>query len=216
MIKIKKGKEPREWTEYCSTPGVDFEGIKPLREALLQEQGYICAYCMRRIPNPDGNSNEETRIDHIKSQKDYPDLKLKYNNLVICCPGAINNDFHCDKKKEERAISFDLFSDQIVDTLSYRSDGRIESSNKVWDKEINDVLNLNNPMLMLNRKNVIAAIIDRMGKNKKGWTAKELQEQLKSWENMSRIEEDEEIRYKYKAFCGVVVYYLKKKLKLLK
>lgn len=152
MIKINKGKEPREWTEYCSTPGVEFKGIRPLREALLQEQGYICAYCMRRIPVRDNNSNETTRIEHIKSQKCFPDLKLKYNNLVICCPGAITDDFHCDKKKEERIISFDLFSDQFVNTLSYQSDGKIKSSNAVWNKEIDEVLNLNNSMLKQNRK----------------------------------------------------------------
>lgn len=53
MIKIAKNKEPKEWTEYRNTPGVDYQSIPELVESLLKEQGYICAYCMRRIPHRD-------------------------------------------------------------------------------------------------------------------------------------------------------------------
>lgn len=42
MIKINKSREPREWTEYRLTTGVDYEAIPELRKALLKEQGYIC------------------------------------------------------------------------------------------------------------------------------------------------------------------------------
>ena len=69
MKKIIKSKEPKEWTEYRLTPGVKYSPISELREALLKEQGYLCAYCMRRIPTKDGNSEETSRIEHLKSRK---------------------------------------------------------------------------------------------------------------------------------------------------
>lgn len=175
MIRIHKGREPRKWTEYCNTPGVHYKAIPKLREALLKEQGYICAYCMRRIPVRDKNSNETSRIDHVKSQEKYSDLELKYSNMVICCPGAISEDFHCDKLKEEEDVTFDLFSQHFIDSLFYSSkDGEMTSSNAVWDGEIRNVLNLNNEMLKKNRLVVIEAMMQQLGKKKESWTLAEL------------------------------------------
>ena len=101
MKKIAKSKEPKEWTKYRLTPGVKYSPIPELREALLKEQGYLCAYCMRRIPTKDSNSDETSRIEHVKSRKNHPELQLDYSNMVICCPGAIGDgvSFHCDKSR---------------------------------------------------------------------------------------------------------------------
>lgn len=41
MILITKNKEPKEWTKYKSTPGVDYQAIPELVQSLLKEQGYI-------------------------------------------------------------------------------------------------------------------------------------------------------------------------------
>ena len=38
MILIKKNPEPREWLEYRSTPGVDYQSIPELVDSLLEEQ----------------------------------------------------------------------------------------------------------------------------------------------------------------------------------
>ena len=111
MILINKNQEPKEWTEYCSTPGVTYQSIPELVDALLKEQGYICAYCMRRIPTKDkieGKlTSEDHRIEHIKCRENHEDLQLKYNNMLICCPGHIGEDEHCDRKKgnQERSMS---------------------------------------------------------------------------------------------------------------
>lgn len=216
MIKINKSREPREWTEYRLTTGVDYEAIPELRKALLKEQGYICAYCMRRIPVKDANSSETSRIDHILSREHHPDLKLNYNNMVVCCPGAITDNFHCDKSKHEADVTFDLFSNHFIETLSYRSkDGKIESSNKAWNEEIDKILNLNNPTLMSNRKEVIRALIERleyMKKKNESWSRSKLLHVLNDWESLHRDDDGES---KYRSYSGVVVYYLKKKLRQL-
>ena len=77
MILITKNKEPKEWTEYRNPPGVDYKAIPELVQSLLKEPGYICAYCMRRIPTKDKiyekdgvnfvYANEDHRVEHIKS-----------------------------------------------------------------------------------------------------------------------------------------------------
>jgi hypothetical protein len=59
MRRIEKNIEPREWTEYRLTQdNPPYESKLELRESLLKEQGYICAYCMRRIPVKDDNSKD--------------------------------------------------------------------------------------------------------------------------------------------------------------
>ncbi len=204
MIKINKGIAPREWADYCRTPGVQYQAVPELRDALYKAQGYICAYCMRRIPVRDNNSNEDHRIDHIKCRKKHPADELHYSNMVICCPGAINGDPHCDKKKRDNDVTFDLFSDQFIQTLSYSTNtGEIKSTNSTWNDEINRFLNLNNSLLKANRRKVIASIIEVFGERK--WKKREVKEQLKSWEN---LDEDG----KYKPYCGVAIWFLKKTL----
>ena len=42
MRKIVKSRlQPRKWTEYCCTPGVDYQANPELREILLKEQGIL-------------------------------------------------------------------------------------------------------------------------------------------------------------------------------
>lgn len=53
MRKITKNTEPKAWTQYRLTPGAAFKPIPELVNSLLDEQGYICAYCERRIPCKD-------------------------------------------------------------------------------------------------------------------------------------------------------------------
>lgn len=205
MRKITKNKEPKEWTEYRLTPNVDYESIPELRKSLLQEQGYICAYCMRRIPNKDKNSNEDSRIDHILSRDNHPDKKLDYTNMVMCCPGAISKEFHCDKLKSEQDITFSLFDDSFIPTLKYSTkNGSIESTNPTWNKEINSILNLNNEILKANRLEALDGVICSL--EGKQWTSSELRKKLEEWDNKDNKDE-------FKPYCGIVVWYLNKKLK---
>lgn len=205
MRKIIKQAEPKEWTSHRLTPGADYEAKPELRKSLLQEQGYICAYCMRRIPVKDSNSNETTRIDHLLSREKHPELKLNYHNMVICCPGAINNDFHCDKLKADIDISFDLFKDSFFTTLSYGSkSGEIKSSDVEYNRQINELLNLNNRLLKRNRQNTLLGVIKYLNRN--GWTVTNINRQIRIWDN----KDDEGY---YKEYNGIVLWYLKKKLK---
>ena len=51
MILIIKQCEPVSLHLHRNTFGADFDGLDKteLRKSLLAEQGYLCAYCMKRI-----------------------------------------------------------------------------------------------------------------------------------------------------------------------
>lgn len=207
MRKITKSKEPKEWTKYRLTPNTNYQSIPELRLSLLEEQGYICAYCMRRIPHKDGNSNEDSRIDHILSRENHPDKKLDYQNMVICCPGAISEDFHCDKSKGEKDITFSLFNDSLVQTIKYHTkSGKIESSNSTWNTEINDILNLNNKKLKVNRQEALNGVIESL--TGKHWKSVDIRKKLIEWDSKNK-------KGMFKPYCGIIVWYLNKKLRLI-
>ena len=205
MIKINKGNEPTSWRVYRLTPGVAYQATEELRDALLKDQGYICAYCMRVIPVRDTGNPETSRIEHIKCRDRYEELELDYNNMVICCPGIIDGTEHCDKSKGNQDISFNLFHPAFQDSISYSSkDGKIKSSNAVWDNEINQKLQLNNNRLKYNRQYALDGIRSLLEKKK--WRRAELESKLREW---SVPDQDG----KLKTYCGVVIWYLEKKLR---
>lgn len=221
MIKITKNKEPKEWFEYRSTPGVDYQSIPELVRSLLREQGYICAYCMRRIPchdklhKKDGinyvQTDENHRIEHIHSRERHPDEKLNYSNMVICCPGHIGNEEHCDRLKGSKDISFTPFDENFISTLSYHSDGTIISTNHQYDKEINEILNLTTPLLKENRRQSWNTVIKELVANNKGkvWTKAIVSKYIQKYSSMH----SKDGLLQYIPYCGIVVYMLKKKLK---
>ena len=208
MKKILKGKEPNEWTEYRMAPGAQCQAIPELVKSLLEEQGYICAYCMRRIPCKDGNSSEDHRIDHISCRANNTDDQLNYKNMVICCPGAIEGKFHCDKKKGSSNISFTPFDDVFINSIKYKSsDGEISSTDNQWNQEINEILNLNHDKLKENRLTVLNSTISFLGK--KSWTQSEIKKEFDKWNSKDKDG-------KFKPYCGVVLWFLNKRLKLSK
>lgn len=223
MIQIKKNEEPREWVKYRNTPGADYQSIPELVESLLKEQGYICAYCMRRIPHrdklykKDGKNyvltDEDHRIEHVLSRSKHSDKKLSYNNMVICCPGHIGSEEHCDRKKGEDDISFSPLDANFISTLSYLTDGTIKSSDSQFDKEINEVLNLNTPLLKANRRESWNVVKKQMLsiRGDKQWDKATIMQMIKKYSSMHR----KDGRLEYIPYCGIVTFYLQKKLRQL-
>ena len=224
MILIKKSKEPQKWTEYRSTPGVDYQAIPELVDSLLKEQGYICAYCMRRIPtkdrvyNKDGvtfsETKEDHRVEHIKSRVKHDDLKLNYTNMVICCPGHIGDEPHCDRLKGSEDISSSPLDTMFINTLSYTTDGKIESSNHAYQTEIENILNLNTKLLMLGRKEARDEAIKNVNylcKKNGTWNKAAIERCLAKYDNMHVNGNKKE----YYPYCGIISWYLRKKLKQL-
>lgn len=204
MRKINKSTEPTSWTEYRLTPGATYTATADLRNSLLREQGYLCAYCMRRIPVRDSSTREESKIEHICSRSADPSLELDYNNMVICCPGKIDGKSHCDTAKESRNITFSLFDPFLEESIKYNiKNGLISSSNSSWNNEFNDILNLNNKLLCLNRRETIEGIINVISSKK--YNKSKIRKLLEK-------HKERDGDGKFREYCGIVIWYLNKKM----
>jgi uncharacterized protein (TIGR02646 family) len=216
MIKIDKSHEPDEWTRIRKTPGIDFDSADKdaLREALLVEQGHICGYCMRRIDFVRGRTTD-TRIEHVKPQshsleEGNIDETMDYSNMILCCNGDIegNNDekkFHCDRSRKNKPLSCSPLDLEDMKTISYSSkDGRVKSSNEQYDKEINDILNLNHPLLAANRLAALKGLIVKLGE-RKDWRDSELKHVFDEYLHKNADG-------KYHEYCGILTWFLRKRL----
>lgn len=209
MIKIEKEKEPKSWTTHRLTPGAVYEATDDLRDTLLADQGCICAYCMRRIPVSDKGCDETTRIEHVKPQNLLSrEEAMDYGNMVICCPGAISStaakDSHCDRHKGKIPVKISPFSQEDIDTISYKNDGSISSSDSDLDKDLNETLNLNNPLLKANRKTVRAQLAESFSRR---------QMKKSDFEKLLTAFSSKDSEGRRKEYCGVAISYIKKKLR---
>ena len=108
MIYIKKGKEPDSLTKYKKQKFAYYDGYKEkddVREMLLKEQGYLCAYCMRRI------DINHMKIEHWFPENELSDIeRLDYRNMLGSCEGHIDGtngkkDDTCDSHKSGDKIT---------------------------------------------------------------------------------------------------------------
>lgn len=93
MKHVVKGPEPptfRDWKNQENEawrPDWDSNFQNPekqaVKEALVAEQGGLCAYCCRRIEATPASSH----IEHVVPRHTRPDLALDYANFVASCPG---------------------------------------------------------------------------------------------------------------------------------
>jgi uncharacterized protein (TIGR02646 family) len=138
-----------------------------LREDLLHEQGFLCAYCTQRIEN-----SYKTKIDHFqpKETPHYHHLVFAYSNLLACCDGGERDSFkprelYCDTKKgqkdptkPEKLIS--PLDEDCADHFVWDEFGNIASANEksMAEKTIN-FYGLNSKALTQLRKAAIDAFI---------------------------------------------------------
>lgn len=214
MIKITKGKEPDELLQYrkqkfSSYSGMQSEIKKKILESLLAEQGNLCAYCMCRISDEEGENR--ATIEHCKPQSVFPEKSLDYKNMVAVCSGNrenhIEKDMTCDAKKGNQLLKvIDVFDERTLDIIAYKSDGTIFSENSDADEDLDLRLNLNCPARQLKecRKAALIKMQATIAQNFKGKTApKQYFEKLLC-----------EILHKKEKipFCGILIWWLKRKI----
>ncbi len=218
---IKKGKEPKALTSYkkskeASYGDLDKDVKHQIKEHLLTEQGYICAYCMQRI-SQDWNKDldkEKMEIEHYIPQSKDESLSLEYKNMLGVCNGNANSSkklMHCDKKKGATLLNkLNPLNQQQMAELAYLKDGTIYAEDEDLEEDLNSILNLNQQNLKENRKRIIDLVKEELkrkhGSHYKGlWKAREVKTLLEEWS----LKENG----KYRAYCEVAIYYLKQTLK---
>jgi uncharacterized protein (TIGR02646 family) len=209
MILIKKGNVPKSLIAYRKKFDARFDNLPAsvkdeLREALLSEQGYLCAYCMCRI-----NEKTAVKIEHYAART--VQNELNYRNLLACCLGGENGlgkERTCDTKKGSRVLMIDPQNKEHMNSISYRSSDGTIFSHLGFEKDFSDVLNINNKLLKRNRLEIIQnlnfAIYKKFKNNScsKSFLVNALNK-YRSKDSNGRLTE----------YAGVYIWYFSKKLK---
>ena len=166
-------KRYRETTEGARYNGGNFS-VPHLKEQLLKEQGYICAYCMGKLTSP-----EDAHVEHYCPQKSCPEKDLDYMNLLAVCDGLSESypereEFHhCDKTKgKDGKMNGGVLLKKLNPTekscetlITYTAAGTIVPADKqdeITRQELNLALNLNNKALIQRRKSAMDRALDQL------------------------------------------------------
>lgn len=205
MRTINKGPEPASLTEHRCTAHADYDNYNDkgtLRKALVREQRGLCCYCLSRIrPQP-----STMKIEHWHCREHYRAEQLEYSNLLAACLGSTGREQHCDTRKANRELSRNPAdpAHRVEDLLRFLGDGRIASNDQRFDRELNEVLNLNAAFLRNNRKATLDAFKATLAK--RGTLSRQsVERELRMWNGEAH---DHELN----PFCQVVIYWLNKRL----
>lgn len=170
MRAIPKGPEPASLTAHRQTPHCDYDNYAAkddLRHALVTEQRGLCCYCMGRIRN----GPTTMKIEHWRSRTRHPDEQLNYRNLLGACLGGHAQPKplqHCDTRKGNIDILWNPAdpTHHIETRVRYELDGSVRSDDAAFNAQLDDVLNLNLPLLKNNRKGIYDAVLEWWRKEK--------------------------------------------------
>lgn len=192
---------------------------KPLKNTLLKEQGFLCAYCMGRISLELNEQNKpKIEVEHFDSQELKPEWSVKYHNLLGVCNGASvtypekEQMHHCDKTKGEQGKmngkvtlqKLDPRSKDCEKLIKYDLTGKILAVNadSLVNDDLNKVLNLNNKALLTARKAVLDTAKNKMIKEKpvQQWNKAFLQKHIDEWLSLKEG--------RFPRYCMIAVWFL--------
>lgn len=185
MRKIIKGHESKELLDFKvqnrnGDVSIDYNSLgeeqrTPLKNSLLSEQGFLCAYTLKRI------SCNTSHIEHIQPEELSRKLKkageetisdLDYSNMVACFPkefsGSSRRKFYGAFKKddwwENDGVEFiSPLREDCENHFKYNKIGLILEVTAKGKKTI-EVLNLNHEILKHERANAINEFIYKNNK----------------------------------------------------
>jgi hypothetical protein len=221
IVKSDKN-EPQSLRDYkATTPNATYNGytdkdlrypnksLPPLKNALAKEHGYICCYCMGRI------DEFNMSVEHYITQHYHPSSPLKpqehkandlvYKNLLASC--NVSEGRNCSGIRGNEWLQIDPRLKICESLVVIDKNGRATSSNSKIQQELDDILKLNTPLLIENRKAKIEIAMDRISqiKDSGNFTRKQLEKEL-----AYRLETS---RGKYREYCMAAVHYLQSKMK---
>lgn len=207
-IEKRPENEPADVIEKRNTPGSRFDDLpkKPLRKALLKEQGSLCAYCTQRIKN----SGKTTKIEHFSPRT--PENGQNYMNLLAVCKGNEGDagNEHCDTFKANKTIEISPLKKECERLVRFDPGGKVYSLNDNIDRELNEILGLNYFRLVDHRIQILNTVKNEIrqlaAKNKDNKIREgQLNILLTKWK--SRSVEDTFLPY-----CPIAINYLKKRI----
>ncbi len=195
---------------------IDFESLggdakKEIQESLLEEQAYLCAYCMQRITN---EIDKKITIEHFLSQQLHPKKALDYSNMIGVCKGGTHPQLHCDKTQNGKVDGnvilnklnpLDKNCEKLID---YTKNGLILSkiNDEDVEQDINDYLNLNVKSLQEMREtalNTIWELFKKKYEDKKNWTKKIFDDEIQNLKTSKNG--------KFKPFVNFLIWFFEQK-----
>ena len=223
MIYIRKGTEPGSFIRYRHQKNASFDDMDAkvkddLRQSLLEEQGYLCAYCMCRI-----HDSSDVKIEHFVART--PQNELQYSNLLAVCKGGENGPKDarsCDTKKGNRPIFINPTAAADMSRIYYSNNGEVHSSDTTEyeycysegdkihrgitcpNEDLSSALNLNyeNGVPLMMRKAALKQFQKKLMPYKKKEKAFLLKMQEKYMESQAELE----------PYVGILRWYIAKKL----
>lgn len=222
MRYIEKHAEPKSLTQYKKQPNAYYDGCNKadIRRQLLEDQGYLCAYCMRRIQDENSITGglSKMKIEHwLPESQCSEEEKLDFRNMLGVCMGNAGHPYPsttCDAHRKDKILTINPLNKDLVQRIRYETKtGRIYSDDEKINHDLNHTLNLNyaGPDFSLceNRRNALNVCLEHIRMKMKGkdktWPEGILNKMLKLYESKDR-------EGKYKEYSGIVIWYLKKKI----
>jgi len=153
-----------------------------LRNILLEDQGYICCYCQKKIPE---KKLPGSKIEHFLCQENNKDKVFDFRNLFIACNGQFGQIETCDTiKKSKKLKAIDLLNSDMFREIKYTKKGKIYSIINLIDEDI-EMLNLNDQNMMKSREAISDSIrfIKKKILSKGGDFNKQIAKRVLEWES---------------------------------
>lgn len=170
IVKKAECKELRDWKKLnvTSPQNIHYDNLgrvqrEPMLEALIKEQGYLCAYTMKPITLRNGYW--QAHIEHIFPRSKHPHLTVDWNNMLACVPIS---DAHCDygaKLKDDYDPSTLPFVNPTIGGVHtqfrFRENGEVEGLTAAAKISVGEnVLNLNHTHLINDRAGKIRGALN--------------------------------------------------------
>ncbi len=130
-----------------------------LLKSTFNEQGGICCYCERYL------QFEDCHLEHFKSQEDYEEEQLNYQNILCSCQRKLSKGEprHCGNSKgsHDYAKFISPFDENCEGYFSYTAEGEILPA--LNNNKVNftiEKLQLNIEKLIKSRQKVIEPFLD--------------------------------------------------------
>lgn len=162
MKYINKGEEPTEFTEWKgrtnhrrSYKNLGNPTKSIVKQALMEEQGYICCYCEQALIETDSH------IEHFIPQTRDPEKDIEFSNMLCSCQNQVRRGEprHCGNLKADQELAISPLDENCEQYFKYTYDGYIEPVDEKARTTI-ETLGLNIDKLNALRKEVIEAFID--------------------------------------------------------
>ena len=157
MQKIPKGAEPEEFSawklRHRGKSYQDLDGTevrRQVRQACIQEQGALCAYCCCRI------DLEKSHIDHVVPRAWEPNRDLDFDNMVAGCNGKKT----CGHKKGRERLDITPLMPDCETAFQFKISGEVEGRTPAAEKTIKT---LALTLLKMQRRAAINALLSAEG-----------------------------------------------------